>query len=57
MTLNSEDDLRACIARLYRKADIMRLDARNPVARGDAEELRALAEVALRYIDRRREQK
>lgn len=45
------DSLRAAVKRIARKAEIMALDARvGSPARQDAEEIRALAGIALRCI-------
>ena len=42
--------LRATLERIARKAEIMKLDAQSVTARGDAEEIRLLAGIAMRCV-------
>jgi hypothetical protein len=45
------DELKACLMRIYRKADIMRMDAKSPTVKSDAEEIRILAQITMRKLE------
>jgi LEA14-like dessication related protein len=44
-------DIIPILKRIHRKSDIMRMDAKSPTARSDAEEIRTLAEMAIKKLE------